>query len=55
MGTYAYDYSIGFRVLFCLSFLHIYLEFPLNHISIMGTYRELRSRLGAPRPASMGA
>ena len=48
IGTYIYDYSLGFKVLFCLSFMHIYLEFPLNHISIMGTYRELRSMLGRP-------
>ena len=25
--------------------LHVYLEFPLNHISIMGTFGELRGRL----------
>jgi hypothetical protein len=50
VGVYIYDYSLGFRVLFCLSFMHIYLEFPLNHLSIMGTFRELRSRLGGQRP-----
>jgi len=45
VGVYAYDYVIGVRVLFCLSLLHVYLEFPLNHVSILGTYRELRARL----------
>jgi hypothetical protein len=48
IGIYLYDYSLGFKVLFCLSFMHIYLEFPLNHLSIMGTFREVRSRIGRP-------
>jgi hypothetical protein len=53
VALYAYDYSLGFKVLFCLSFVHLYLEFPLNHMSIIGTFRELRSRAsgGAPRVA----
>lgn len=48
VGIYIYDYSLGFKVLFCLSFMHIYLEFPLNHISIMGTFREVRSLIAGP-------
>lgn len=48
VGTYAYDYSLGTKVLFCLSLMHVYLEFPLNHISILGTFREVRSLLGGP-------
>jgi hypothetical protein len=48
VGIYIYDYSLGFKVLSCLSLLHIYLEFPLNHISIMGTFREMRSLIGWP-------
>jgi hypothetical protein len=43
VGLYVYDYSLGFKVLFCLSFMHLYLEFPLNHLSIIGTFKELRS------------
>jgi len=46
VGTYLYNYSLGYKVLFCLSFMHIYLEFPLNHMSIMGTFREVRSMFG---------
>ena len=42
VGVYAYDYSLGIKVLFCLSFMHLFLEFPLNHLSILGTFRELR-------------
>ncbi|MBI2686934.1 MAG: hypothetical protein HYX27_11515 [Acidobacteria bacterium] len=47
-GIYIYDYTIGVKVLFGLSVLHVYLEFPLNHISIMGTFRELKSRVARP-------
>jgi hypothetical protein len=36
VGFYAYDYKIGMQVLFFLSFLHVFLEFPLNIISIKG-------------------
>lgn len=49
VGIYIYNYALGYKVLFCLSFMHVYLEFPLNHMSIMGTYREVRSMFGAPR------
>jgi hypothetical protein len=38
---YGYSYSIGVKVLFCLSALHVFLEFPLNHMSIIGVAREL--------------
>jgi hypothetical protein len=48
VGIYIYDYSLGYKVFFCLSLMHIYLEFPLNHISIMGTFREVRSLFGGP-------
>lgn len=48
VGVYLYDYALGYKVLFCLSLMHIYLEFPLNHISIMGTFREVRSMFAPP-------
>jgi hypothetical protein len=44
VALYVYDYALSVRVLLWLSLLHVYLEFPLNHISIMGTGREVRSR-----------
>ena len=50
VGLYAYDYSLGFKVLFCLSFMHLYLEFPLNHLSIIGTFRELKSLSASTSP-----
>jgi len=46
VGLYFYNFVVGFKVLFYLSIAHVYLEFPLNHVSIMGTYRELRGRMG---------
>lgn len=55
VGIYIYNYSLGYKVLFCLSFMHIFLEFPLNHISIMGTYREVRSMFGAPLEPALAA
>jgi hypothetical protein len=57
VGIYLYNYTLGYKVLFCLSFMHIYLEFPLNHMSIMGTFREVRGMLGGPplEPAIAGA
>jgi hypothetical protein len=43
VGLYAYDYSAGLMVLVSLSFLHVLLEFPLNHVSFVGVGRELRT------------
>ncbi|MFM7015131.1 MAG: hypothetical protein ACKOX3_02280 [Bacteroidota bacterium] len=36
IGFYLYDYHTGIIVLFFLSFLHVFLEFPLNVVSIKG-------------------
>jgi len=36
VGFYALDYKVGMNVLFFLSFLHVFLEFPLNIVSIRG-------------------
>ena len=57
IALYLYDYALGFKFLFCLSLTHVYLEFPLNHISIMGTAREVRTRLVGPvvKPKAMAA
>ena len=51
VGLYAWDYKIGLITLYTLSFLHVYLEFPLNHQTFMGIGRELRKRWAEP-PAS---
>jgi hypothetical protein len=43
IAIYAYDYNKGLKVLFFLSFLHVFLEFPLNLTSFMGIGKELSS------------
>lgn len=47
IGTYAYDYRFGLRWLFFLSFTHVLLEFPLNHLSIINIGKEFKSILNA--------
>jgi hypothetical protein len=44
VGIYFYDYRVGFVALATLSFLHVFLEFPLNHRTIIGIGAELRHR-----------
>jgi len=55
VGLYFYDFTIGFKVLFYLSLAHVYLEFPLNHISILGTFREVRSLVTRPMQPALAA
>jgi hypothetical protein len=52
IGAYAYNYSLGFQLLFCLSYVHVFMEFPLNHMSIIGTARELPAALRSGSSAS---
>ncbi len=42
---YAIDYMLGFQWLFLLSFMHVLLEFPLNYVSVVGIFQELRLRI----------
>jgi hypothetical protein len=60
VGLFAYDYRAGLQWLFLLSFTHVALEFPLNHLTFIGIGREVRglltgemSRAGAPAPARL--
>lgn len=48
---YAVDYSLGFKWLLLLSFIHVMLEFPLNYISFVGIFKELGKK-GAPAQTS---
>lgn len=50
VAIYVVDYNLGIRVLFLLSFLHVLLEFPLNHISFMGVGKGVLDRLGFGTP-----
>ena len=45
IALYLYDYQLGFRWLFLLSFAHVLLEFPLNHQSFIGIGREIKLRI----------
>ena len=54
-GLYFYNFTVGFKVLFYLSLTHVYLEFPLNHISIIGTFREVRSLFAQPMQPALAA
>jgi hypothetical protein len=49
---YAYNYEVGLKWLFLLSFLHVLLEFPLNFRSIIGIGQEI-SRLGSSKTATV--
>ena len=50
VAIYAWDYLLGFVILYSLSVLHVMLELPLNHQSFVGVGRELAGRL-RPRRA----
>ena len=45
IGLYIYDYKLGLAVLFFLSVLHVFLEFPLNQLTFVGIFKELKSRI----------
>jgi hypothetical protein len=51
VAFYLYDYKIGFHVLYLLSILHVFLEFPLNHVSIIGIFKEISMADKAPATA----
>jgi hypothetical protein len=55
IALYAYNYKLGFEWLFLLSFLHVVLEFPLNHISITGIGIELINRVGIGKKQIQGS
>jgi hypothetical protein len=50
VGLYYYDYRLGFDVLFLISFLHVFLEFPLNHVSFIGIYTETKAIFSGSTP-----
>lgn len=50
VGAYLYDYRFGLRWLFFLSFTHVLLEFPLNHLSFINVGRELKTMFSPSTP-----
>jgi hypothetical protein len=49
--VYLYDYRLGFGVLYILSMLHVFLEFPLNH----QTFVDIGKSLNAGRWRAVGS
>jgi hypothetical protein len=45
-----YDYRLGLQWLFFLSFTHVVLEFPLNHLTFVGIGREIGGLLRGEKP-----
>jgi|SRR6476661_1880842 len=43
VGIYAIDYQLGMKWLFFLSLAHVFLEFPLNHLTILNIAKELKA------------
>ena len=43
VALYIFDYGLGLKVLYFLSFLHVFLEFPINIVSFTGIGKELFS------------
>jgi len=48
IALYLYDYNLGLQVLFFLSFLHVFLEFPLNVVSFTGIGKEVAGFVKKP-------
>ena len=48
---YAWNYLLGFQWLFFLSFAHVLLEFPLNHLTMINIGRELGRLMAGKREA----
>jgi hypothetical protein len=42
IAIYAYDYALGLKWLFFLSFTHVLLEFPLNHLTFINIGKEIK-------------
>ncbi|MBA3649742.1 MAG: hypothetical protein H0W62_14570 [Chitinophagales bacterium] len=51
IGIYAYDYKLGLKWLFFLSFSHVLLEFPLNHLTFINIGKEFNNIFTGKRPA----
>ena len=41
VALYVIDYDIGLKALYFLSFLHVFLEFPLNITSFQGIFKSI--------------
>ena len=55
ISVYIWNYKTGLQTLFFLSFLHVVLEFPLNHRSFIGITKELHRKSRRHKQASNAA
>ena len=55
LALYGWNYKLGFDFLFCLSFMHVFLEFPLNGMSIVGTFKELGKIISGKKEVAVSA
>jgi hypothetical protein len=56
IALYIYDYKLGFDWLFLISVLHVFLEFPLNHTSFIGIFKEVKALItGKPVAIAVAA
>jgi hypothetical protein len=46
VGVYFYNFDMGFKLLYAVSMIHVFLEFPLNHQTFLGIGSSLRSMVG---------
>jgi hypothetical protein len=50
VGLYAYNYYVGLVVLYILSMMHVFLEFPLNYRSMIGIKDEIKNYASGGKP-----
>lgn len=48
VGLYAYNYVVGFTALLLLSFMHVFVEFPLNFQSFVGIFNAITGKKTQP-------
>jgi hypothetical protein len=54
LGLSAWNYQTGFRWLFFLSFTHVLLEFPLNHLTWVGIGKQIRKNAASESATETG-
>jgi hypothetical protein len=52
LALYAYDYAVGLDWLFFLSFSHVLLEFPLNHLTFINIGKEIGNIITGKKKAA---
>jgi hypothetical protein len=55
VAIYAYDFMLGLKWLFLLSFLHVLLEFPLNYRSVIGIGQEISGLFGKRQTSNINS